>query len=242
MRLSTALFAAAAALLSGAAMAQEPPATPPTDWPLSFDEEFGTAGPYPSAWMQLYPWGAHFISGMDHEWQYYVDQATGASTGINPFSISGNILSITADHTPATFYTFLENQPYTSGVINTYSSFSQTYGYFEARMRVPAGKGLWPTLWLMPTNNTWPPEIDIMESYSENPKVYHVTVHSPDANGEDIAATYSATVPANITTGYHIYGALWTPSYIAFYFDNALVWSTPTPKSLARIMHGGRRA
>lgn len=54
-----------------------------------------------------------------------------------------------------------------SGKLTTEGKFSQRYGRFEARMKLPAGEGLWPAFWLMPENRqqTWPieGEIDILE-------------------------------------------------------------------------------
>jgi len=39
---------------------------------------------------------------------------------------------------------------YCSGALTTYSKWAQTYGYFEARLKMPAGKGTWPAFWIMP--------------------------------------------------------------------------------------------
>ncbi len=39
---------------------------------------------------------------------------------------------------------------YVCGFLNTYGKFTQRYGYFEARMKLPTAPGLWPALWLMP--------------------------------------------------------------------------------------------
>ena len=40
-----------------------------------------------------------------------------------------------------------------------------TYGFVEARLRFPAGRGLWPAFWLLPANKSWPPELDPMEAF-----------------------------------------------------------------------------
>jgi beta-glucanase (GH16 family) len=61
------------------------------------------------------------------------------------------------------------NTTYTSARIKTPNLFSQTYGLFEFRAKLPAGAGLWPALWMMPRNSTygsWPTsgEIDVLES------------------------------------------------------------------------------
>ncbi|MEM8580183.1 MAG: family 16 glycosylhydrolase [Pseudomonadota bacterium] len=52
---------------------------------------------------------------------------------------------------------------YYSGSLSTFSSWSQTYGYFEMRAKLPEGRGHWSAFWLVPSVNGWPPEIDIFE-------------------------------------------------------------------------------
>ncbi len=43
------------------------------------------------------------------------------------------------------------------------SKWTGEYGYFEIRMKVPRGRGLWPAFWLNPQDQKWPPEIDVVE-------------------------------------------------------------------------------
>ncbi len=53
---------------------------------------------------------------------------------------------------------------YGTAVITSYRKFSQTYGYWQASIEFPTNAhGIWPAFWLVPTNFSWPPEIDIME-------------------------------------------------------------------------------
>ena len=62
--------------------------------------------------------------------------------------------------------------------MNTIESWK--YGYFEARLKLPTGKGTWPAFWMMPRNYTaWPDdgEIDIMEEVGYDPNVILSTVH-----------------------------------------------------------------
>ncbi len=57
---------------------------------------------------------------------------------------------------------------------------SWTYGYFEARLKLPAGKGTWPAFWMMPKNFTaWPDdgEIDIMEEVGYRPNYVSSSIH-----------------------------------------------------------------
>ncbi|MBN1522720.1 MAG: family 16 glycosylhydrolase [Candidatus Aureabacteria bacterium] len=66
---------------------------------------------------------------------------------------------------------------YTSGLVETKGKFTQVYGRFEIRAKLPRGKGLWPAHWLMNAGGTWPPEIDIMEMVGHEPNTVHMTNH-----------------------------------------------------------------
>ena len=66
--------------------------------------------------------------------------------------------------------------------------FAQQYGRFEARIRLPYGKGLWPAFWLLGSNIDqvgWPQcgEIDIMENAGSRPTIVSSAVHGPGYNG-----------------------------------------------------------
>lgn len=66
--------------------------------------------------------------------------------------------------------------PYSSGMISTgppeYETparYAFTYGYVEARLRLPAGQGLWPAFWLLPADQESRPEIDVIETLGHRP-------------------------------------------------------------------------
>ncbi|WP_407819827.1 family 16 glycosylhydrolase, partial [Staphylococcus aureus] len=77
----------------------------------------------------------------------------------------------------------VEGYDYTSGMLNTYSSFSQTYGYFEIRADMPTDRGAWPAFWLLPEDGSWPPELDVIEMRGQNPNTLIMSTHS-NATGE----------------------------------------------------------
>ena len=71
---------------------------------------------------------------------------------------------------------------YTSARMKTEGLFSTQYGRLEFRVKLPAGAGYWPALWLMPEDSVyggWPAsgEIDVMENIGKAPTNVFGTIH-----------------------------------------------------------------
>lgn len=112
---------------------------------------------------------------------------------------------------------FIAND-YTSGKIYTKNLFEIRHGKIEARIKVPAGQGLWPAFWMLGTNIdqvSWPycGEIDIMEHVNNAPEI-HGTAHW-DNNGH-VYYGGSATTDA---TQFHVYSIEWDSTEIRWYLD-----------------------
>lgn len=100
------------------------------------------------------------------------------------------------------------------------------YGYFEARIMLPKGKGTWPAFWMMPVNNNfstnpWPGcgEIDIMEEVGADPNIVSSSIHCAAYNH---TINTQKTASRNIGTAeseYHVYACEWTPDYLKFFVD-----------------------
>lgn len=116
---------------------------------------------------------------------------------------------------------------YTSARIITKGRFEQAYGRYEARIRLPYGKGMWPAFWLLGANDDeqeWPQigEIDIMEYRGQEPSVVHGSVHGPGySGGESITKSYTLEND-RFDTGFHIFGIEWGPDYINYYVDDVI--------------------
>lgn len=126
---------------------------------------------------------------------------------------------------------------YTSARLLTKGKFEQTYGRFEARMRLPYGKGIWPAFWLLgdDSNGTqvWPQigEIDIMEYVGDKPTSMFGTVHGPGySGGESISKSY-VLQNDRFDTGFHVFGIEWGPDYINYYVDDVL-YNQITPEDV----------
>lgn len=197
-------------------------------------------------------WRTFADGGADEQVQCYEDNSYGA----DPFALLPNgTLQITASPginatCPGPAGNIMTE--YVSGIVTTQGNFSQTYGYFEMRAKMPAGAGMWPAFWLAAASGAEFPEIDTVEAFgATNPangqggtnQVYW-NVHSANSAGNSIGNW--VTVPANITRGFHAYGVLWQTNDITWYFDGKQIAKTPTPSDanvpmfmIANISVGG---
>ena len=115
---------------------------------------------------------------------------------------------------------------YTSGRINTQGNKDYKYGKFEAKIKVPKGKGFLPAFWMMPTDENlygqWPKcgEIDIMEVMGqENDKLYG-TIHYGEPSLQS-QGTYKLS-EGNFTDDWHVFSCEWEPGKISWYVDGIL--------------------
>jgi beta-glucanase (GH16 family) len=125
---------------------------------------------------------------------------------------------------------------YTSGMVSTYGLFSQTYGSFEVRAKLPSStiQGLQETFWLWPTDSTeygasWPAsgEIDFAEFYSRYPTLdipyIHYNAAAPDPN----VTAFDCTIAAG---QFNTYGVEWSPTSITItYNGKTCLVDHPTP-------------
>ncbi|MBX2966570.1 MAG: family 16 glycosylhydrolase [Cyclobacteriaceae bacterium] len=179
--------------------------TGPEGYTLVWNDEFDE-GNQPNTAEWWYETGGHGWG--NNELQNYV---TGSQGGEQLAKIENGILTITAKKIGGTVYSIRMN-----------TTKSWTYGYFEARLKVPVGKGTWPAFWMMPQNfNAWPDdgEIDIMEHVGYNPNVIHSSIHCK-AYYHSIGTQKTGTrsVPT-AQTEFHVYAVEWTPDFIKGYVD-----------------------
>jgi beta-glucanase (GH16 family) len=126
---------------------------------------------------------------------------------------------------------------YTSARIKTAGKFSQSYGRFEARIKIPEGQGVWPAFWMLGddiTQNPWPGcgEIDIMENIGKEPGTVHGTIHGPGYSGaKGIGSPYVLPDNKKFAEDFHVFAVEWEPQVIRFYVDDHL-YATRTPADL----------
>jgi len=221
-------WVAATLLCIASAETQALAASPPK---LTFDEEFNNFVSSPDGskgWMTSYLGETRTLSGND-EAEYYSD----SSVGVNPFSLRNGRLTIAA--APALPGSNPLNLPYTSGVITTMTLFSQTYGIFEVRAKLPAGQGLWPAFWLLPVSGLYTSELDVFEVLGNAPTTLYATTHGSTGGvwGSDSQAI---TVP-DTSAGFHVYAVKWEPHFVSFIMDGHMIAQAPTPQSMNTPMY-----
>ncbi len=112
---------------------------------------------------------------------------------------------------------------YTSTRLKTQGLFTQRYGRFEVRMKIPRGQGVWPAFWMLGSDIEtvgWPTcgEIDVMENIGKEPNIVHGTVHGPGySGGSGIGTLY--TLPTPLADDFHVYSVEWRPTDIRWFID-----------------------
>jgi len=183
----------------------------PMAWRLVWEDEFeGPAGqsPDPDRW--------RFDVGKDWgnaQLEYDTERPENVSLDGN-----GN-LAITARKED-----YLDRE-YTSGRINTLDLFEQAHGRFEARIRLPVGRGIWPAFWLLGANFGevgWPScgEIDIMEYRGQEPDILHGSLHGPGYSGGSAVTGRYDSAGVGLDTEFHVFGVEWDRNRITWYLDD----------------------
>lgn len=116
-----------------------------------------------------------------------------------------------------------------SGRINTRDKFDFTYGTASARIKMPAGAGLWPAFWAL-GQGKWPDcgEIDIMENVGDSSWVSHA-LHGPGYFG-DTPLAYRYFFPKGIdVTQWHVYAVKWTADSLIFTVDSTITYTVTRP-------------
>ena len=104
-----------------------------------------------------------------------------------------------------------------------YSKKSWTYGYMEAAIWLPKGKGTWPAFWMMPDDfsREWPGcgEIDIMEEVGYHANYTSSSIHCKKYYHAIGTQKTHEQYTAGAENGYHVYALEWTPDALIFYVD-----------------------
>ena len=114
---------------------------------------------------------------------------------------------------------------YTSARLASKNKGDWKYGCFEVRAKIPAGRGMWPAIWMLPTKweyGGWPKsgEIDIMENVGYWPDSALGTIHTGAYNGTINTQKTKGVNRKDLSTAFHVYAIEWTAEEIAFFVDD----------------------
>lgn len=199
----TVFVAVAGLLLSGCAHAPNAKTSP--HWELTFSDEFDGPEVDTDKWEVLTRQNSH-----NNEKQYYLPEQA---------SIVDGMLRLTATNEPH------DGKAYRSARLESW--FTQAYGRFEARAKVPTTKGLWPAFWLLPRTARWPHggEIDIMEYAGSRPERVSCAFHFANKEGkhEYVHKSYppedGSGLAIRFPDDFHVYAVEWSPSELVFFVD-----------------------
>ncbi len=182
------------------------------NWQLIFSDEFSGTSLDSSKWIPCYPyWDGQGCNHGDAELQWYQPQNITFSGGI--MNLIGKKESKQASNG--------KTYEYTAGMVSSAGKFTETYYYMEMRAKSPKGKGYWPAFWTLPADETWPPEIDVMEILGHEPNVAHTTYHWIDGGHQEKG---QANTGADLSADYHVYAADWRADAIIWYIDGKEVY------------------
>ncbi|MEM9663310.1 MAG: glycoside hydrolase family 16 protein [Bacteroidota bacterium] len=215
----------------------EPDEGPPEGWTLVWEDNFDGTSLSSDRWDIQVGDGCPDLCGWgNNELQWYSP---------SNIDVGDGLLTITAREEEA------GGRDYTAARIRTINKGDWTYGRFEVRARLPIGQGMWPAIWMLPTDEvygTWAAsgEIDIMELTGDEPDKIFGTLH------------YGDTFPANVFTGtdfrllngtfaddFYEFAIEWEEGEIRWYINDTLYatqteWSTagaPFPAPFDQRFH-----
>jgi beta-glucanase (GH16 family) len=189
----------------------------PPKWNLVWQDEFdGNAGdpPDPNYW--IYDIGG---SGWgNNELEFYTARPENVSLD------GQGHLAITARKET------YQGRDYTSARIITRGRFEQALGRWEARIKLPSGRGIWPAFWMLGASYDsvgWPAcgEIDIMELRGQEPGVVNGSLHFPgNFGGGALTAPLVCAAPQScpFDTDFHVFAVEVEANRIAFEVDGAV--------------------
>lgn len=182
---------------------------------LVWNDEFNYTG-LPDSTKWTYNIGSHGWG--NNEKQFYTKNRPQNA------NVKNGVLTITA------IKENFEGAGFTSARLVSKNKGDWTYGRFEIRAKMPKGKGLWPAIWMMPTDGkygNWPAsgEIDIMEHVGYLPDSVFATVHTAAYNHIVGTQKDARTFCKDLSDSFHVYALDWNSSEIKIFIDNELYFT-----------------
>ena len=190
------------------AAAEKPAYNAPDGYTLVWQDEFDSGNELNS---QDWTHEVKSAGWVNHELQNYVNHKTPGGDLVT--EVRNGKLRITC---------LKENGKIYSGRVYAQQKTGWKYGYIEASIKLPKGKGTWPAFWMMPVNfRSWPAdgEIDIMEEVGYHPDYVSSSLHA-NAHVHSNNTQVTHEMKCEGAEGeFHTYAILWTSSNITTYVD-----------------------
>ncbi|MCA9067391.1 MAG: glycoside hydrolase family 16 protein [Planctomycetaceae bacterium] len=197
-------------------------------WKLVWSDEF------PGGKLDYSKWGVEVnaFGGGNNEQQLYTDRPENVRVE------DGHLVIEARKDRPNIQGTIRE---YSSGRVRTKHRGEWKYGRMEVRAKLPKGQGIWPAIWMLPTEEKYGPwaasgEIDIMELVGQEPNKVLGTLHYGDAWPKNMHSGSSYTLPqGTFADAFHNFAIEWEEGEIRWFVDDKLYqtqskWSSKSAK------------
>jgi beta-glucanase (GH16 family) len=217
MRLGQILFSAVVLVLSGCQVESDDVEQSEMhgngDWELVWSDEFN------GSTLDLSRWSYQIGDGCDINLCGWGNNELQSYTTSNT-SVKEGTLTIVAIHDSS------QSLAYTSSRIRTIGKGDWKYGRLEIRAALPIGQGLWPAIWMMPTDNdygSWAAsgEIDIMEALGHQPDRVYGTLHYGSQWPNNTMSGDTLFFENSTIAEYHEYAIEWEENEIRWYVDGS---------------------
>ena len=198
----------------------------PAGYALAFNDEFNGTALNRSKWFTRYMYASETLDRLNDEKQRYRDN--------DNHQVANGVLSLVARKVGTTDPSGIN---YESGMVR--SDWTTHYGYFEARVKMPGGRGVWPAFWIdadvgADGKKGWPPEIDFFEYVVNDVTEFRNMIHTGIVQNDSVI-TYQHPdfnaqwgfywAPFNFNEGWHTIGVEWTPTSYTQYIDGVKIVS-----------------
>jgi beta-glucanase (GH16 family) len=187
----------------------------PGTWTLQLDEQF----------INLNNWNIWNGGAYNKELQLYQAQNLTLTNG--NLNIAAKKETVSGPTVPGS--TTTKRFSYTSGRIESkvlYSANSTTPRIrMVARIKLPAGYGMWPAFWSY--GDPWPTqgEIDILEARGQETSTYYTNYFYGTTANQNLVSGATSTINSTVSlqSCFHIYEMVWETNKLTFYLDGNLV-------------------
>jgi beta-glucanase (GH16 family) len=189
----------------------------PEGWKLVWNDEFKG----PSIDSGKWEFEVNGKGGGNNELQYYTDRKE------NAFIENGSLVIQAGKES----YEGPDgSRAYTSARIRTRNKGDWKFGRFDIRARLPFGQGMWPAVWMMPTDavyGSWPAsgEIDIMEELGQEPNRVYQTLHFGGVGAHSQTGGSYVLRSGDFSDDFHLFTLEWDSAGMRWFVDGATVQS-----------------